>query len=120
MLSLNINLLSVHCAQSTQRDALHISFQAIYLRAVAERDERHVACKGQSCWLFRDAHFLPRISGLTVRARPYAWTASGSRLCRFSHFYSRAQRWNGRFHEGLFMLVPEDSLKKINLCKSAS
>jgi hypothetical protein len=47
MLSLNINLLSVHCTQgtqSTQRYALHIRFQAIYLRAVAARDEGHVAC----------------------------------------------------------------------------
>ena len=73
-----------------------------HLRAVAERDERHVACKEQGCWLFRDAHFLPRISGLRFRARLYTRTASRSRLCRFSYFYSRALRWNGRFHEVRF------------------
>jgi hypothetical protein len=25
--------------------------------------------------------------------------------------YSRAQRWNGRVHVGVFMLVPEESFK---------
>jgi hypothetical protein len=65
---------------------LHISIQAIYLRAVAERDEGHVAYKEPSCWLFRDAYLLPRISGLKVEHAPMPRLPAGVDYVAFLTF----------------------------------